>query len=148
MTRWKDAKKRLCAKSGDQIQCQQVKRKLQEEHVFHLPQDNIFWFLCSWWVSARPKLCWGRNVWKLLGNSSFLFGAHNPCSKRILLAVVLVEEQIRMIAELIWGLLEDIVFMSVAQTGPSQQWPSAAEGLLRDRRSMLGPKLVKLQTLL
>lgn len=31
-----------------------------------------------------------------------------------------MEEQIRMIAEVTQGLLDDIVFMSVVQTGPSQ----------------------------
>lgn len=58
---------------------------------------------------------------KLLGNSSFPFDAHNSCSKRFFLAVFLVEEQIRMIAEVTWGLPDDIVSMSVAQTGPSQR---------------------------
>lgn len=61
---------------------------------------------------------------------------------------VFVGQQIGMIAEVTRG-LRDIIFMAVVQTGLSQWWPAAAaEGSLRDQRSMLSFKLIKVQILL
>lgn len=49
----------------------------------------------------------GEKCVKAAGKHSFLFDAHNSCSKGILLAVFLVEEQLRMMAGVTRGLLDD-----------------------------------------